>query len=259
MPSAPHPLSSYDLVIFDLDGTLAPSKSPLEPGMAELVMKLAAKIKVAVISGGGYPQFQTQFLNALPTSSESFSNLFILPASGTSLYVWKSMWQERYAETLTPPEKADIMQALNDGLRRAGYARLEKTYGDIIEDRGSQITFSALGQSAPLMLKSAWDPGRTKRLKIADIVQAKIPRFDVRVGGTTSIDITRRGVNKAYGIRKLEEYLKLVPDKIVFVGDALFQGGNDYPAKATGVDCIQVKGPEETKKLIQDWLLGTSV
>jgi hypothetical protein len=76
----------------------------------------------------------------------------------------------------------------------------------------------------------------------------------VRIGGTTSIDVTPRGVNKAYGIRKLEEYLKVSQDRIVFVGDALYQGGNDYPAKATGVDCIQVKGPEETKQLIQAWL-----
>jgi hypothetical protein len=254
MPPSAKSLSNYDLVIFDLDGTLAPSKSPLEPDMADLLMKLVSRMKIAVISGGGYPQFGVQFLNSLPSSSDSFSNLFILPASGTSLYVWKGMWQQQYAETLLPPEKAEIMQAFNDALRAAGYVRSEKTYGEIIEDRGSQITFSALGQGAPLALKSAWDRDRAKREKIADILRAKIQRFDVRIGGTTSVDVTRRGVNKAYGIRKLEEYLKLTPERIVFVGDALFQGGNDYPAKATGVDCIQVKGPEETKELIRQWL-----
>jgi HAD superfamily hydrolase (TIGR01484 family) len=253
-PSSPRNISNYDLIIFDKDGTLTPSKLPIDQDMADLLMKLVAKVKVAVISGGSYPLFGTQLLNKLPNSSDSFSNLFILPASGTCLYVWKGMWQQQYAETLTPPEKAEIMRAFNDALRETGYVRPEKTYGDIIEDRGSQITFSALGQSAPLILKSAWDPGHVKREKIADIIRTKIPRYDVRVGGTTSIDITRRGVNKAYGIRKLEEYLKLTQEKIVFVGDALFQGGNDYPAKATGVDCIQVKGPQETKELIQKWL-----
>jgi len=254
MPPSPRNISNYDLIIFDLDGTLAPSKSPLEPDMAELIIKLIAKIKVAVISGGGYPQFGTQFLNGLPTSSENFSNLFLLPTSGTCLYAWKGMWCEQYNEKLSAQEKANIMQAFNESLRAAGYVRPAKTYGDILEDRGSQITFSALGQSAPLMLKSAWDPGRTKRAKIVEILQPKIPRYDVRIGGTTSIDVTPRGVNKAYGIRKLEEYLKIESDRIVFVGDALYQGGNDYPAKATGVDCIQVKGPEETKELIKQWL-----
>jgi HAD superfamily hydrolase (TIGR01484 family) len=222
--------------------------------MADLLMKLLSNIKVAVISGGGYPQFVIQFLNSLPTSSESFSNLFLLPVSGTCLYSWRGMWCEQYAEILTPPEKAEIMQALNDAMHATGYVFPEKIYGNIIEDRLSQITFSGLGQNAPLELKVLWDPERTKRQNIVEKMQNKIPRYDVRIGGTTSIDITRRGVNKAYGIRKLEEYLKLVPDKIVFVGDALFPGGNDYPAKATGVDCIQVQGPEETKSLIERWL-----
>jgi hypothetical protein len=253
-PSSAKPISSYDLVIFDKDGTLTPSKLPIEPEMADLLMKLIAKMKVAVISGGSYPNFSTQLLNKLPTSSDSFGNLFILPASGTCLYVWKGMWQQQYAETLTPPEKAEVMQAFDEALRATGYTRPEKTYGDIIEDRGSQITFSALGQAAPLALKVAWDPSRDKREKIAAIIQAKIPRYDVRIGGTTSVDITKRGVNKAYGIRKLEDYIKLTPEKILFVGDALFHGGNDYPARATGVDCIAVKNPEETKELIKGWL-----
>jgi phosphomannomutase len=247
-------ISNYDLIIFDKDGTLTPSKSPIEADMADLLMKLVAKVKVAVISGGSYPSFGTQLLNKLPNSSDSFSNLFILPASGTCLYVWKGMWQRQYAELLTPPEKAEIMQAFNAGLREGGYAKPEKIYGDIIEDRGSQITFSALGQNAPLLIKSAWDPARVKRDKIVGIMQQKIPRYDIRIGGTTSIDVTRRGVNKAYGIRKLEDYLKLPSEKIVFVGDKLMQGGNDYPARATGVDCIQVKGPEETMELIKRWL-----
>ncbi|MDE2172798.1 MAG: HAD hydrolase family protein, partial [Patescibacteria group bacterium] len=122
------------------------------------------------------------------------------------------------------------------------------------EDRGSQITFSALGQKAPVEAKYRWDQDRSKRNKIAAALAPKLPGFDVRIGGATSIDITRRGINKAYGIRKLELFLNIGPDDITFVGDALFFGGNDYPAKATGVDCVQVAGPDDTKKLIQSWL-----
>ncbi len=259
MPPSPQsspavPERRYELVIFDKDGTLTPSKMPIGADVADLLMKLIAKVKVAIISGSGFPNFNTQLLNALPTSSESFSNLLLLPASGTCLYAWRGMWCEQYSEKLAPADKYEIMMAFNDALSAAGYVRPEKTYGPVIEDRGSQITFSAYGQSAPLALKSAWDPKQEKRLKIASVLQPKLPRFDVRIGGTTSIDVTRRGVNKAYGIRKLEEYLKIGPEKIVFIGDALFQGGNDYPAKATGVDCIQVKGPEETKEVIAQLL-----
>jgi HAD superfamily hydrolase (TIGR01484 family) len=242
------------LAIFDLDGTLTKSKSPIEKDLAELVVELLKIKKVAIISGGGFPQFQRQFLGNLPGAAENFSNLYILPTSGTKLYVWKGDWIQEYSENLHPNEKARIMEALNTALKTVGYQKPARQFGDLIEDRGSQITFSALGQNAPAELKYAWDPTRTKREKIAAVIHKRLPGFDVRVGGATSVDITRKGINKAYGIRRLERYLKLTPDDIVFVGDTLFYGGNDYPAKATGVDCIQVSGPEEAQKLLENWL-----
>lgn len=247
-------INSKDLCIFDLDGTLAPSKSPMDPAMGALIMKLLKKKKVAVISGGGYPQFETQFLRMMPHSSEGLGNLFLLPTSGTRLLSWKGSWVEQYSEQLSAEEKKKIMSTLNAALKMIKYQQPTKVYGPVIEDRGSQVTFSALGQDAPLEAKSSWDQDRSKRNSIVEILNKKIPEFDNRIGGTTSIDITRRGVNKAYGIRKLESYLHVPIDHMVFVGDALFHGGNDYPAKATGVDCIQVSGPEETKKLIGSWV-----
>lgn len=246
--------ASKKLVIFDLDGTLTKSKSPLEADMAELIARLLNKKKVAVISGGGYPQFQTQFLNKLPGAADNYTNLYLLPTSGTRLYAWKGNWVEEYSENLELHEKERILSALSSALKAAYYQKPEVIYGPIIEDRGSQITFSALGQNAPTELKYAWDPTRAKRERIAKVLSEKAPEYDVRIGGATSVDITRRGINKAYGIRKLEQYLNIASDDIIFVGDALFYGGNDYPAKATGVDCVSVSGPEETKQLILSWL-----
>lgn len=247
-------ISKKQLVMFDLDGTLAHSKSNMSPEMSKLIMKLLENKKVAVISGGGYPQFETQFLRTLPHSTQGLANLFLLPTSGTRLLTWKGSWQEEYNELLSESEKKRILSALDISLRLGKYEKPNKTFGPTIEDRGSQITFSALGQKAPLEAKSTWDPDRTIRERIAEILRPKIPDFDVRLGGTTSIDITKKGVNKAYGIHKLEHFLSIPIDDMVFVGDALYQGGNDYPAKATGVDCIQVSGPEETQKLIEDWI-----
>lgn len=247
-------IDKYDLIIFDLDGTLAPSKFPLEAEMAELIIRLLEIKKIAVISGGGYIQFETQFLKSWPNNFGKFDNLLLVPTSGTQLYVWRGTWSKQYVEDLTPKEKERIIIALRESLKSSGFVEPEKIYGEQIEDRRSQITFSAMGQQAPLAQKSIWDPDRKKRERIAEIIQKKLPNFDVRIGGTTSIDITKRGVNKAYGIRKLEEYLKISHDRILFVGDSLFLGGNDYPARATGVDCIQVKDPEETKALIREWL-----
>ncbi|MEK7610047.1 MAG: HAD-IIB family hydrolase [Patescibacteria group bacterium] len=246
---------SKQLIIFDKDGTLTPSKSPIDPEMTELLLKLLERKKVAIISGSGFPLFENQILKVLPSDTKNLSSLLILPVSGTRLYTWRGSWAEQYSEHLSPKEKEKIMASINSSLRQANYESPQKIYGDMIEDRGSQITFSAFGQNAPLELKTGWDPNREKRAKIVSFLQPKIPEFDIHIGGTTSIDITKKGVNKGYGIRKLEEYLKMPLDDMIFVGDALFPGGNDYPAKATGVDCIQVSGPEETKKLIASWIV----
>lgn len=250
-------MSKFDkkLVIFDLDGTLTKSKSPIDSEMAGLICKLLIDRKVAVISGGGYPQFLTQFVSKLPVNAENFSNLYLLPTSGTKLYTWKGLWHEEYAEDLNQKERDKILSVLNEVMNNPTvYEKPPVVYGEVIEDRGSQITFSALGQKAPVELKYAWDPTRNKRENIATFVGKKIPEFDVRVGGATSVDITRKGVNKAYGIMKLAQYLNITIHDIVFVGDALFYGGNDYPAKTTGVDCFPVKGPEETANLIKSWI-----
>lgn len=242
------------LFIFDLDGTLTAPKVQMTGSMGLALSELIKRASVAVISGGGYVRFQNQFLRSLPTDTTGLGNLYLLPTSGTRLYVWQGDWVEKYREELTDPEKKSIMAALDSAIKASGLDRPEKVFGSVIEDRGSQVTFSALGQEAPLELKLRWDPDHAKRAKLVELLQPRIPQFDVRIGGTTSIDITRRGINKAYGIHKLEQYMNIPISEMVFIGDALFYGGNDYPVKATGVDCISVKGPEETEALIRSWL-----
>ncbi len=138
------------LAIFDLDGTLTPSKQGMTSSMAKALGSLLQQIKIAVISGGGYPQFQSQFLRSLPPGTEGQSDLYILPTSGTRLYSWKGDWKEVYREDLTPEEKKRIISAFDSALAASGYEKPSSQYGEIVEDRGSQITFSGLGQAAPL-------------------------------------------------------------------------------------------------------------
>ncbi len=73
----------------------------------------------------------------------------------------------------------------------------------------------------------------------------------VALGGTTSIDVTKSGIDKAYGIGKLRDTLGIAITEMIFVGDALFPGGNDYPAKEAGVVSIQVRDPDESKRVIE--------
>ena len=132
----------------------------------------------------------------------------------------------------------------------AGF-RVEKVWGEVIEDRGSQITFSALGQQAPLEEKNKWDPDFAKRKKIKAILDTLIPEFSVRMGGATSIDVTKPGIDKAYGIGKLRDILGISLREMIFIGDALFVGGNDYPAEQAGVVSIPVRGPNETRPVTE--------
>jgi phosphomannomutase len=238
------------LIVFDLDGTLAESKSSLDPEMSVLLHDLLAILKVAVISGGGWPQFEKQLLSNL-SRGERLTNLSLLPTCGTKFYRYDSGdWKEIYSEDFTTEEREKILSSLKKAIGVADF-KIAKLWGDQIEDRGSQITFSALGQQAPLEEKLKWDPDLTKRKKIKAILDKSIPEFSVRTGGSTSIDITKPGIDKAYGIRKLRDLLGISLKEMIFIGDALYVGGNDYPAEQAGVVSIPVKNPDETKRVAQ--------
>jgi phosphomannomutase len=237
------------LIVFDLDGTLALSKSPIDDEMVGLLTSLLGVAKVAIISGGDIAQFQTQVIARLP-SGDRFDNLYLEPTNGTRFYEYKDGWQKLYSEDLSDAQKQKITAALQDAVAKSGFGAT-KTWGEAIEDRGSQITYSALGQQAPLEEKSKWDPDFAKRQKIKALLDVSLPEFSVRLGGTTSIDVTLPGIDKAYGIGKLRDILGIPVSQMIYVGDALFPGGNDYPVRSTGAVCIQVRDPNETKRVIE--------
>jgi phosphomannomutase len=237
------------LIVFDLDGTLAESKSALDSEMSNLLHDLLGIVKVAVISGGDWPQFETQVLAHLP-QDERLVSLSLLPTSGTTFFRYAGVWKQLYAEDFTAEEKAKIIGADKQALGEMQF-KIDQVWGEVIEDRGSQITLSALGQQAPLAVKEQWDPDFTKRKAMKAILDTLLPEFSVRMGGTTSIDVTRPGIDKAYGIRKLRDILGIALPEMLFIGDALFVGGNDYPAEAAGVVSIPIRDPHETKRVIQ--------
>ena len=237
------------LIVFDLDGTLAESKSPLDAEMATLLGVLLGIVKVAVISGGNWPQFEKQVLANLP-HDERLKNLSLLPTCGTKFYRYDSGWKILYSEDFTAREKEKIIHSLKQVMSASDFA-VHQTWGEVIEDRGSQITFSALGQQAPIDEKKKWDADFSKRQRMKSLLDKLIPEFSVRLGGTTSVDVTKPGIDKAYGIGKLRDTLGITIQEMIFIGDALFPGGNDYPAKEAGVVSIQVRDPNESKRVIE--------
>lgn len=243
------------LIVFDLDGTLAKSKSHLESGMVKELKKLLSLKLVSVISGGAFPQMQKQLLFDLEKEGDiNFENLFIFPTSGASMYKFKKgFWQNIYSEIIEENDRGQIIKALKESLMEYDFHKPPKIYGEMIEDRGSQITFSALGQNAPIEEKSKWDPDKKIRTEISNILRQKIPNFEIRIGGSTSIDITKKGLDKSYGIYKMQEILEIPVKDMVYIGDSFGEGGNDSSVEKTGIYRIDVSdtiGYKETESII---------
>jgi HAD superfamily hydrolase (TIGR01484 family) len=256
------------LVAFDLDDTLAPSKTAIDPRMAGLLVRLLDSVEVCVISGGNFAQFQSQLIANLPVDHpDALRRMHLMPTCGTQYYLFApdpaaepghgGEWRQQYAENLTDEQKSAALAAVESEARRLGLWESE-TWGPILEDRGSQITFSALGQAAPVDAKKAWDPTGEKKNSLRAAVEPLLPDLEVRSGGSTSVDITRRGIDKAYGMRRLAELTGIPFEQMIFVGDRLDPDGNDYPVVALGIPTHAVEGWEDTARFVEDFLARTS-
>lgn len=245
---------NYKLVVFDLDGTLTPSKQPIEKETVHLLKKLLKKCHVAVVSGAQFTQFNKQFISYMRLYPQWAVKMLLFPANATEFYVsneWK--WRRVYTHALTEDEKEKIYDELFDALKN--FTTPERAYGQIIEDRGSQVTYSALGQKAHVALKEDWHLTSDYRPQLAATLREKLPEFDVYLGGLTSVDIVRKGQDKSNAIVECMKQLTITESDILYIGDALFEGGNDYVVKQkTQVECFPVKNEDETRQKIKELL-----
>jgi HAD superfamily hydrolase (TIGR01484 family) len=238
------------LAAFDIDGTLAQSKQKMEPPMASALADLAYKIPVAIISGGSIELLQSQIVEQLPRTT-ALSRIYLFPTAGAACFVYRDRaWQPRYLELLSETECDHIIETIKTVVNGSYFAPGE-AFGPRIEFRGSSVIYSALGQQAPLDKKLAWDPTIAKRKELQSILAPLLPDFAVGIGGSTTIDVTRKGFDKAYAIHWLASELKLDTADIVYVGDALYAGGNDAPVLSTGATVHPVTGPQETLAYIE--------
>lgn len=238
---------------FDLDGTLAPSKSQVPGVVADRLIRLLDQYTICVISGGRFEQFEKQLISQLGAQPEKLASLHLLPTCGTQYYVYEqNKWVKLYSEDLSTTEKKKIEDSIEKAITKFGFEK-GKSYGPRIEDRGSQISWSALGQNIVdelgdegVRMKEDWDRDGAKRDKILSALNDLIPEFECRSGGGTTIDITKPGIDKSYGMIKLMDRTGLKKDDILFFGDKLSEGGNDYPVRAMGIDCLEVSKWEDT-------------
>jgi phosphomannomutase len=237
------------IIAFDLDGTLASSKQSIDTTMGRLLAELLTHCSVAVISGGDWPQFEKQLVCNLPTNS-ALADLFLLPTSGTKLYRFENGWKSIYADLFTMEEREKILIGLESALAKVDF-RDQRIWGEMIEDRGSQITFSGLGQQAPGDAKATWDPYVRKRTQLKAFLEKLLPEFAIRIGGNTSIDITRLGVDKASAMIRLSKFSGIARHDMLYIGDALYPGGNDAAVRDAGYVTIAVTDVGQTKLVIE--------
>lgn len=242
----------FKMIVFDMDGTLTPSKWKMDDEMVELFKTLLSKYMVAIISWGKYELFQFQVLPYLWTDNNLLSNLYVCPTCSTAMYLFQNgEWKKQYSLDLSKEEKEKIISVLNRAIINL-WLKPEKTWGELIEDRNTQISYSALWQQAPYEIKSIYDPDFKKRQKIRDYILDDLPWFNILLGWASTIDITKKWVDKAYGIRKLMEVSWVNLNEIIFVGDAVIPGGNDYPPLEIGVTTKRIFNIEDTKMYIRN-------
>ena len=254
-------LPNKKIIAFDVDGTLTASKSPITENMASLLKELIKQRTVIAVSGGKFGQFKTQFLPPFEQDNSFIpyiQNLKLLTTSGTQRYDFneaKHIWELVYKEPLGEEVKERIKKLLKEVIDNSDlYEIPPNPVGDIVEDRDTQITFSALGQQAKIEDKSAWDPDQRKRKKIVSVIGPQVPEVTMLINAYSSIDIVPKGFNKAVGLMRYLDKMGLHKSDMVYVGDALFPGGNDYSVVEAGIENIAVKGPEETGSILKTWL-----
>lgn len=243
------------LIAFDLDDTLVESKQPLDPEMAALLRELLEVTRIAVISGGHLERMQEQFLPSIEATNDQLRNLTLAPTCGMSMYQFEDEWNQIYRHDLTEEEKSRIRRVFDEHVFDKLYSVPEVYWGEIMEDRKTMFAFAGLGSTAPVAEKRAWDPDGAKRMAICEVIRPHLDdSFEVRLGGTTTIDITRKGVDKAYGMYRLEEHVGVPIADMLFIGDALYENGNDFPVISTGVRIKEVKNHHHTKDIIRELL-----
>lgn len=240
------------VLAFDIDQTLNIAKTPITEEIADLLKQCLHHFEICPISGQKFDQFLVQIVNELkdPTPEE-LSHLHLFVAQGTQYYRFdtsKNDWELVYNYPLTDEQVKKISETIEQSAKELGFWEEDKLKpGDeIIENRLSQVTFSALGQKAGTEEKYAWDPDCKKREQIVKRCKELSPEFDYEIGGTTSINAITPGMNKEFGMTHLLEELNVEKEDILYFGDMTQPGGNDYPVVKMGIDTITVRNHEDT-------------
>lgn len=232
------------IIVCDMDGTLAKSRQPASEEMIRSIEILSRRYHFVIITGGKLSLIQDQITNLF--SSQDI-RLYLFPTSGNQFWIFSDgQYENIYQNRISTDDQNLVLNSIIGCISRF---KLMSFTDDQIELRDSQITFSILGRSAPYELKNQYDPKGEKRRVFVEFMKRNHPRlatdFEVRIGGTTSIDFTYKGMDKGFGLNKIKEHFRINNREIIFFGDKCFEDGNDWEI-ARKVPYVPVENEDET-------------
>ncbi len=233
---------------FDLDNTLTPSKAHLLPQHAPIFGQLCDAADVIVVSGHG----ENDIRNHL---GHEFDGRYHVLGQNGNRAVTKSgdlLWNRSLSQS-----QKDATLAFIDKLRQHLHYEV-RDENDLIDDRDSQIAYSLIGHHEAPEKKNAFDPKHEIRLGLLkefseDVEKLKHANVEVRSGGTTVLDFFEYGKNKGYNVAAFIDALQWKKDECLYLGDALFPGGNDETVIGI-IETKAVNGPDDTFIFIKEML-----
>lgn len=205
-------MSKYKHLFFDMDKTIAPARQPILSNMFDLLSSLSEDIVIVSGQENEKIKWQSSDLSAFRLGQNG--NHAEAP-DGTKL--WYTPLEEKH--------RTEILDHINEVIEIIEH-EVNHDWTPI-EDRGAQITFSPIGNTAPIEIKKAYDPDRTKRFSLLDKIPFASEDLIVKIGGTTSLDYIHKDRHKGTNVQKLIDFMKWNKDECIYFGDGLYPGGND--------------------------------
>lgn len=240
----------FQAIAFDIDDTLSVSKQPLQPVLAGLLAKLSFIVPIGIISGAKKDQILTQLMANIEGAKKE--NFFLFPNGGAGAYTYTPEGElvTIYEHTISKEEAEKIKTIAEKIISDTKINEGHTLYGEVVEWRGPSVAISLLGQDTPPDIKRAFDPDQAKRKMLLPYLQKALPEYSIRIGGLTTIDINQPGIDKAFGMREFSKLVIIPEENILYVGDALYEGGNDYAVLSTNLKIHAVKNPEDTEAFL---------
>ena len=228
--------------IFDVDGTLTPSRKSMDLIFMSFMLEFCDKNEVYLVTGSNREKTLEQISYGLYNKCKRVYN-----CAGNDVYeqeelVYRTPWEL--------PD--DAREFLLEELKQSTFPIRTGTH---IEERPGCVNFSILGRGAIFEEREVykeWDRDNHERIEIAKRFNQKFPELYAFVGGETGVDISAKGNDKGQIIRDFSS-----DDEIHFFGDRMDVNGNDYPlAKAVqdmGGFTHSVTGWEDTRTKLEDF------